>query len=390
MPSSSRIYLDNAATSFPKPESVYAAVDEYQRRIGAAIGRGTSRESIEVQRIADKCRQSASLTLGAEGPDRIIFTFNGTDGLNLALFGLCRPGDHVITTEFEHNSVLRPLRWLKDHKGVDVTAVRPGPDGQLDPSDVRKQIRTTTRLIAVQHASNVTGVVQPVEAICELARQTGILTLVDAAQTAGHWPINLADLPADILVCPGHKGLLGPLGTGLVYVRPGLEQVLECYRLGGTGTQSEDDRQPDQMPDRYESGNHNAPGLAGLGEGLAFVRTRTVEAIRQTEAELTERLVSGLKTSPGVTVYGHQPNIPHVGVVAFNVDGFAPQEVASILDETFGVQSRAGLHCAPGVHRFLGTFDHGGTVRFSVGVFSTVDEVDRAIAGVRELANCSP
>jgi len=390
LPSSSRIYLDNAATSFPKPESVYAAVDDYQRRNGSAIGRGTSRESVEVQRIADKCRQSASLTLGAEGPDRIVFTFNGTDGLNLALFGLCRPGDHVITTEFEHNSVLRPLRWLKDHQGVDVTVIRPGPDGQIDPTDVREQIRTTTRLIAVQHASNVTGVVQPVEAICELARQAGILTLVDAAQTAGHWPINLADLPADLLACPGHKGLLGPLGTGLVYVRPGLEHVLECYRLGGTGTQSEDDRQPDQMPDRYEAGNHNAPGLAGLGEGLAFVRGRTVEAIRQTEAELIQRLVSGLKASPGVTVYGHQPNIPHVGVVAFNVDSFAPQEVASILDETFGIQSRAGLHCAPGVHRFLGTFDRGGTVRFSVGVFSTADEVDQAIAGVRELANCSP
>ncbi len=389
MPSSSRIYLDNAATSFPKPESVYAAVDDYQRRIGAAIGRGTSRESIEVQRIADKCRQSASLTLGAEGPDRIIFTFNGTDGLNLALFGLCRPGDHVITTEFEHNSVLRPLRWLKDHRGVDVTLIRPGPDGQIDPSDVRKQIRTTTRLIAVQHASNVTGVVQPVEAICELARQTGILTLVDAAQTAGHWPINLSGLPADLLVCPGHKGLLGPLGTGLVYVRPGLEHVLECYRLGGTGTQSEDDRQPDQMPDRYEAGNHNAPGLAGLGEGLAFVRGRTIDAIRQIEAELIERLVSGLRASPGVTVYGHQPKVPHVGVVAFNVDGFAPQEVASILDETFGIQSRAGLHCAPGVHRFLETFDRGGTVRFSVGVFSTADEIDQAIAGVRELAICS-
>lgn len=389
MPSSSRIYLDNAATSFPKPESVYAAVDNYQRRNGAAIGRGTSRESFEIQRVADRCRQSASLILGAEGPDRIVFTFNGTDGLNLALFGLCRPGDHVITTEFEHNSVLRPLRWLKDHQGVDITAIRPGPDGQIEPSDIRKEIRATTRLIAVQHASNVTGVVQPVEAICEIARQTGILTLVDAAQTAGHWPIHLADLPADLLVCPGHKGLLGPLGTGLVYVRPGRERDVECYRLGGTGTQSEDDRQPDQMPDRYEAGNHNAPGLAGLEEGLAFVRGRTVEVIRQTEAELIDRLVAGLRVSPGVTVYGHQPNIPHLGVVAFNVDGFGPQEVASILDETFGIQSRAGLHCAPGVHRFLGTFDRGGTVRFSVGVFSTVDDVDQALAGVRELASCS-
>ena len=390
MASSSRIYLDNAATSFPKPEAVYAAVDHYQRQNGAAIGRGTSRESVEVQRIADRCRQLASLTLGAEGPDRIVFTFNGTDGLNLALFGLCRPGDQVITTEFEHNSVLRPLRWLKDHLGVEVTMIRPGPSGQIDPGEIQKQIRTTTRLIAVQHASNVTGVVQPIDAICELAREAGILTLVDAAQTAGHWPINLASIPADLLVCPGHKGLLGPLGTGLVYIRPGVEQVLECYRLGGTGTQSEDDRQPDQMPDRYEAGNHNAPGLVGLCEGLTFVKDRTVAAIHQSESELTERLVEGLKSCPGVTIYGHQPAIPHVGVVAFNVDGFAPHEVASILDETFGIQSRAGLHCAPGVHRFLGTFDRGGTVRFSVGVFTTTEDVDQAIAGVRELASCSP
>ncbi len=390
MASSSRIYLDNAATSFPKPEAVYAAVDHYQRQNGAAIGRGTSRESVEVQRIADRCRQLASLTLGAEGPDRIVFTFNGTDGLNLALFGLCRPGDQVITTEFEHNSVLRPLRWLKDHLGVEVTMIRPGPSGQIDPGEIQKQIRTTTRLIAVQHASNVTGVVQPIDAICELAREAGILTLVDAAQTAGHWPINLASIPADLLVCPGHKGLLGPLGTGLVYIRPGVEQVLECYRLGGTGTQSEDDRQPDQMPDRYEAGNHNAPGLVGLCEGLTFVKDRTVAAIHQSESELTERLVEGLKSCPGITVYGHQPAIPRVGVVAFNVDGFAPHEVASILDETFGIQSRAGLHCAPGVHRFLGTFDRGGTVRFSVGVFTTTEDVDQAIAGVRELASCSP
>ena len=390
MASSSRIYLDNAATSFPKPEAVYAAVDHYQRQNGAAIGRGTSRESVEVQRIADRCRQLASLTLGAEGPDRIVFTFNGTDGLNLALFGLCRPGDQVITTEFEHNSVLRPLRWLKDHLGVEVTMIRPGPSGQIDPGEIQKQIRTTTRLIAVQHASNVTGVVQPIDAICELAREAGILTLVDAAQTAGHWPINLASIPADLLVCPGHKGLLGPLGTGLVYIRPGVEQVLECYRLGGTGTQSEDDRQPDQMPDRYEAGNHNAPGLVGLCEGMTFVKDQTVEAIHQSESELTERLVEGLKSCPGITVYGHQPAIPRVGVVAFNVDGFAPHEVASILDETFGIQSRAGLHCAPGVHRFLGTFDRGGTVRFSVGVFTTTDDVDQAIAGVRKLASCSP
>ncbi len=381
-----RVYLDNAATSFPKPEAVYSAVDNYQRRIGVAVGRGAYREAVEAQRIVDRCRQLASQLLGAESSERIVFTFNGTDGLNLALMGVCRPGDHVITTEFEHNSVLRPLRWLKDHRGVDVTILRLNPDGRIEPNDVRAQLRPTTRLVAVQHASNVTGIVQPIEDICTVAREVKVLTLVDAAQTAGHWPINLAELPIDILACPGHKGLLGPLGTGLVYIRPGVEQHLDCYRLGGTGTQSEDDRQPESMPDRYEAGNHNAPGLAGLGAGLAFLHERTITEIHRHEAQLTDRLVAGLRALRGITVYGHGLGLPHVGVVSFNVDGFAPQEVASILDESFGVQARAGLHCAPGVHRFLGTIDRGGTVRFSVGPFTSVEDVDHGVVSVRELS----
>ena len=381
-----RVYLDNAATSFPKPEAVYSTVDDYQRRIGVSLGRGAYREAVEAQRIVDRCRQLASQLLGAESAERIIFTFNGTDGLNLALMGVCRPGDQVITTALEHNSVLRPLRWLQDHRGVEVTILRPNHDGRIEPNDVRRQLRPTTRLVAVQHASNVTGIVLPIEEICSVAREANVLTLVDAAQTAGHWPVNLAELPVDILACPGHKGLLGPLGTGLVYIRPGVEQNLGCYRLGGTGTQSEDDRQPESMPDRYEAGNHNAPGLAGLAAGLAFLQDRTIAAIRHQEEELVHRLVDGLLALPGVSVYGHQPGLPHVGVVSFNVEGFAPHEVASILDESFGVQARAGLHCAPGVHRFLGTFDRGGTVRFSVGAFTSVDEVEQGVAGVRELS----
>ena len=381
-----RVYLDNAATSFPKPESVYAAVDDYQREIGVAIGRGAYREAVEAQRIVDRCRNLAAQLLGAESPERIVFSFNGTDSLNLALMGLCRPGDHVITTEFEHNSVLRPLRWLKDHRNVDVTILRPNADGRIEPLKIRENLRPSTRLVAVQHASNVTGIVQPIEEICTIARQANVLTLVDAAQTAGHWPINLVQLPIDILACPGHKGLLGPLGTGLVYIRPGVEQTVECYRLGGTGTQSDDDHQPESMPDRYEAGNHNAPGLAGLGAGLAFLGEKTGAAVHQHAAELTDQLVTGLRAVRGVTVYGHQPELPHVGVVSFNIEGFAPQEVASILDESFGIQSRAGLHCAPGVHRFLGTIGQGGTVRLSAGPFTTVQDVEHAVACVRELS----
>ena len=382
-----RFYLDNAATSFPKPTTVYDAVDAYQRNIGAAVGRGAYREALESQRIVDRCRQRAATLFGADRPERIIFTYSGTDGLNMALVGLCRPGDHVITSELEHNSVLRPLRWLSETRGVQVTRVSPRADGRVEPADVRAALRPNTRVVAIQHASNVTGVVQPIAEIGEIARANGSLFLVDAAQTAGHLPLDVSQMPVDIMACPGHKGLLGPLGTGLVYLRPGIEQQLDCYRLGGTGTQSEDDRQPMQMPDRYESGNHNAPGLAGLDAALAHLQSETIEQVRRAEVELAGRLVEGLRSLARVTVFGHaSPQVPHVGVVSFNVAGFAPHEAASILDDSFGIQARAGLHCAPGAHRWLGTLDGGGTVRFSVGPFTKTSEIDHAISSVRELA----
>ena len=382
-----RVYLDNAATSFPKPMAVYDAVDRYQRSTGVSIGRGAYREAVESQRMLDRCRQRAAMLLGAESPQRIIFTYSGTDGLNMALVGLCRPGDHVVTSELEHNSVLRPLRWLSETRSVEVTRVSPRADGRIEPADARAVLRPNTRLVVIQHASNVTGVVQPIAEIGEIARANGSFVLIDAAQTAGHLPLDLSRLPVDVLACPGHKGLLGPLGTGLVYLRPGIERQLDCYRLGGTGTQSEDDRQPMPMPERYESGNHNAPGLAGLDAALAHLQGETAEQVRHAESELTGRLVEGLRSLARVTVYGHAtPTTPHVGVVSFNVSGFAPHEAASILDDSFGIQARAGLHCAPGAHRWLGTLDGGGTIRFSIGPFTTTSEIDHAISSVRELA----
>jgi cysteine desulfurase / selenocysteine lyase len=232
----------------------------------------------------------------------------------------------------------------------------------------------------------VTGVIQPIEQICEIARGANVLTLVDAAQTVGHTTVSVNHCPIDLLACPGHKGLLGPLGTGVLYVRTGLEESLVPSRVGGTGTHSDDDRQPEAMPDRFEAGNHNAPGIAGLAAALNELQERSIDAIQHHEQELTSRLVEGLRELSNVTVYGHQPTAPHVGVVSFNIEGFTPHEVASILDESFGIQARAGLHCAPGVHRFLGTFEQGGTVRFSVGAFTTTVEIEQALASVRELA----
>lgn len=382
----SRIYLDNAATSFPKPEGVYAAVDRYNRELGTAVGRSAYRAALDVQRAVNACRRRAAELFGAENPDQIIFAFNGTDALNIALHGLLDAGDHAITSTVEHSSVLRPLRELNRRRGVEVTHVAADRSGRVEPADIRAALRPNTKLVALIHASNVCGTVQPIEEVGEIAREAGALFLVDAAQSAGHLLIDLRTLPVDLLACPGHKGLLGPLGTGLLYIRPGVEERLHSLRQGGTGTKSEDDRQPDLLPDKYESGNHNAPGLFGLEAALAFVQEKSVAALRAHERELTARLLDGLRGQRGVDIPGPDDADDRVGVVSIRISGIEPQVLAGVLDESFGIETRAGLHCAPGMHRALGTFDSGGAVRFSVGPFNTTDDIDAAVAAIREIA----
>lgn len=383
---SERIYLDNAATSFPKPETVYAAVDQYNRQIGAAVGRGASTQAVEAQRIVDRCRMRAADLFGVRDVNHVIFTFNGTDSLNLALHGLIEAGDAVVTSEIEHNSVLRPLRSMADRMEIEVVRVPADQEGRVNAARFREAIRPGTKLVTLLHASNVSGSLQPIVEIGEIARAAGAVFVVDAAQTAGHLPIDFAKLPIDILCCPGHKGLLGPLGTGLVVIGDDVEERLHSLRQGGTGSVSEQDRQPDELPDKYESGNHNAPGLFGLEAALAWLREQTVESIRRHEMEMTARLIEGLTGVTGVTVHGTRNTADRVGVVSVTVLGYEPQDIASILDETFGIQTRAGLHCAPGAHRCLGTLDRGGTVRLSVGPFTTADNIDATTAALREIA----
>ncbi len=386
MPETDRIFLDNAATSFPKPESVYAAVDCYNRSSGVPVGRGAYEQAVDVQATVNLCRKRAAAILGAESPDRVIFTFNGTDSLNLAIHGrLLQAGDHVVTSMVEHNSVLRPLRELSLRCGIEVTHVRADQTGLVDAVNIRKAIQPNTKLVALIHASNVSGTIQPIEDVGEIARDAGILFLVDAAQSAGHLPINVQQLPIDLLACPGHKGLLGPLGTGILYVRPGVEAALNSVRQGGTGTHSEDDRQPESLPDKYESGNHNAPGLVGLESSLTYLQERGVESIHAFESELTEQLLDGLRGIDGVTTYGSPAAEGRVGVVSVAVNGFEPQILATILDQNFGIQTRTGLHCAPGAHKSLGTFDTGGTVRFSVGPFNTAEQIESTICAVADV-----
>ncbi len=341
-----RIYLDNAATSWPKPEAVYRAVDLYQRTLGCSPARSVYAEAIEVDRTVDTCRMAIARLIEAEGPERIVFTFNGTDALNLAIHGLLRPGDHAVTTVADHNSVLRPLRWLAERGRIELTHVPCDAEGVLDPDDFQTALRPNTRLVAMVHASNVTGVLQPVAEVARIARRHGAVFLVDAAQSLGHLPISVRTLDADLLAAPGHKGLLGPLGTGLLYVRPGLERQLETLRQGGTGTRSEEDRQPDSLPDRYESGNLNALGIFGLEAAVGYLHHRGIDHVRRHQIELTARLIAGLQAIPGVKIYGPSSACQRVGVVSIGVDGLSPQDVAAALDSACRVQVRAGLHCA--------------------------------------------
>lgn len=380
-----RIYLDNAATSWPKPESVYRAVDDYQRRLGAPAGRGAYAEAGEAERIVASCRKKIAQLIGASDPSRIVFTQNGTDSLNLALHGLLREGDHVVTSVCEHNSVLRPLRFLADLRKVNTTHVGCDSHGFVNPDDVRRAITPNTRLIALVHASNVTGAIQPVDEVGRIAAERGVAYLVDAAQSLGHVPVDVERIGCQLLAAPGHKGLLGPLGTGLLYVAPGLEEELLPLRQGGTGTRSDEDRQPDSLPDRYESGNLNVPGIVGLEAGVSEVLARGVASIEQHVRELTTRLLEGLTAIPGIIRYGPQSAERRVGVGSFNVAGYDPQELAALLDANWSIQTRAGLHCAPRMHAALGTTPKG-TVRVSLGMSNTDHDVDALMAALREIA----
>jgi cysteine desulfurase / selenocysteine lyase len=381
-----RTYLDNAATSWPKPETVYAAVDRYQREVGAAAGRGAYSHAVEAQRIVAEARRGCAELWGASDPDRIVFGFNGTDVLNLAIHGLLRSGDHVVTTVCEHNSVLRPLADAARQLGVEVTYVGCDGAGFVDLSDVQRALRPRTRLAAVTHASNVTGAVQPIAEIARVAHMSDALLLVDAAQSAGHVPLDVNALGADLVAASGHKGMLGPLGVGVLYVRPGVEKTLLPVRQGGTGTHSTEETPPDELPHRYEAGNLNMPALAGLAAATRFLIEKSVESIAAHEAELVNQFCDGLRSISGVRVYGPGEGQQRGPVVSLSVEGYDPQDFAAALDSAFGVECRAGLHCAPRMHAALGSLSRGGLVRFSCGWSTTRGDVDRALEAVAALA----
>lgn len=378
-----RIYLDNAATSWPKPEAVYQAVDRYQRSCGASSGRGVYSHAIESQQLVDQCRRSLATLLGASDPARVIFTSSGTDALNLAIQGILAPGDHVIASDADHNSVLRPLRMLEG-RGLALSII-PLADGRIDLEKIERAVRPSTKLVCVNHASNVTGIVQPLSEIAAICQRTGALLLVDAAQSLGHLPIDVAALGCDLLASPGHKGLWGPLGTGLLYVGDRVSELLRPLRYGGTGSRSVEETMPTELPDRLEAGNLNLPGIAGLGAGVREVLQVGVAAIAKHEQQLRAELIAGLSSIAGVQLYGAHPGAAAVGVVSLNVEGIDPLELASLLDANFGMQVRAGLHCAPRMHLSLGTAPTG-TVRLSLSHFTTSSQVASAVEAIRNIA----
>lgn len=375
------IYFDNAATSSPKPECVVDAVHRALTQFNANPGRSGHRAALEAGRTVQQTRERLQALIGAEESSAVIFTSNCTDALNLAIKGSLCYGDHVISTMLEHNSVLRPLNELAERGRISLTLLPPREDGFIDPGDVESAIRANTRLIAVTHASNVTGAIQPVAAIGQIAREHGVRYLIDGAQVLGAMPVNVRALRCDLYAFPGHKSLLGPQGTGGLYIRPGTP--LRTLREGGTGSSSDSMLQPKELPERYESGTVNLPGIAGLGAGCNYVSGQ-LSQIMSHERELTTALCKGLARIRGVVLYTPREEAARAGIVSFNLGDLSSSQTADALSRA-DIAVRGGLHCAPGVHRFLGTMRRGA-VRASVGHANTFAEVEQFLRTVCEIS----
>ena len=370
------IYLDHAASSFPKAPGVIDAVGAYLSLPAGSPGRAGYGTTVEASRVIFAARESVAALFGVRDSRRIIFTSGATESLNIVINGLLRPGDVVVTTRMEHNSVVRPLVRLSRERGVKVRVLT---------SDPAPEEFSGARLAVVCHGSNVTGELAPVERITDLAHRAGALVLLDAAQTAGTLPLNLPELGVDAMACSGHKGLLGPQGTGVLYLREGM-QLPEPLKVGGTGSRSESELQPEFLPDRYESGTANGPGIAGLGAAVEFLRRYGVERIADHIVSLGERFPEGESSIAAVRLFGPKAARDRLGTFSLVIPGRDNARVALQLEQRYGIAVRAGLHCAPWAHRAIGTFPQG-TIRVSLGHSTTAAEVDTVIAAFREIAS---
>lgn len=375
------IYLDNAATTWPKPEETIAAVENCIRHIGANPGRGGHKMSLAAGRVIYDTREAVANLLNVDDPARIVFTGNATESLNLALKGMLKPGSHVITTSVEHNAVARPLHALMS-LGVEATQIPCGKDGIIDPEEVTKALRRNTAAFVMLHASNVTGAIMPIAEVGKIARDSGIPLIVDAAQTAGFLDIDVDGMNIDILVFTGHKSLFGPQGTGGLFIREGIE--LDTLKEGGTGSQSESLEQPGDMPDKFESGTPNTPGIAGLGAGVKFIKTKGLDILRKHERDLMASFLEGLKQLKRIEIYGPANPELQVPVVSINVKGQDSSEIAFILDRVFDIACRSGLHCSPMAHKTIGTLETG-TIRFSFSYFNTIEDVNKTLEALDKI-----
>ncbi|MGQ9684444.1 MAG: aminotransferase class V-fold PLP-dependent enzyme [Anaerolineae bacterium] len=379
------IYLDNAATSWPKPPEVGQAMLRILDEVGGNPGRAGHRLAVEAGRVVYEGRRAIAALVNAGDALRVVFGANVTEALNLALHGLLRPGDHVITSSIEHNSVMRPLRAL-EARGVELSVVPCSPDGALDPDRVEAAVRGNTAMIVLNHASNVMGTILPIAEVGRIARRHGLLFLVDAAQTAGAYPLDMEGASIDLLAFTGHKSLYGPMGTGGLVLGPRVDvERLQPLKQGGTGSRSEFEEQPGFLPDMCESGTPNVVGIAGLAAGVGWVLRQGIETIRAHEVSLTQRLLDGLRAIAGVQVYGSLSAERQTATVSFRIKDMDPAETGLRLDEEYDILCRVGLHCSPAAHRTIGTYPVG-TVRFGLGAMNTTADVDAALAAVARLA----
>jgi cysteine desulfurase family protein len=378
------IYLDNSATSFPKPQATYDQMIIYTQKIAANPGRGSHRLAVQSAAVIYETRELLAQLFNIEDPMRIVFTKNCTEALNIGIKGLLRPGDHVVTTSMEHNSVLRPLHYLT-RRGVKVSIVKGNKWGYVDPEDLLSSMTKNTKLVVLTHCSNLTGTIQPIREVGKMCKERGIPFMVDAAQSAGVLPIDVQLDCIDLLAFPGHKGLYGPMGTGGLYISSTLKKM-EPLILGGTGSLSHSMEQPDFMPDMYESGTPNLPGIAGLNGGLKYVLEMGIDVIRAHEVQLINRMEAALGSTWNIQLYGPSGGERKGGILLLNIKGAEASEVAQLLDEQSEIYVRPGMHCAPLAHETIGT-SKTGAIRLSVGSYNTLDEMDIASKKLIELSH---
>ncbi len=377
-----RIYLDHAATSWPKSEAVLAAMDHFHRTEGAAAGRGTYAAAFRASAGIAQCRRRIARMIDADDETCISFHSNATAALNAAIHGLIRPGDHVVTTAAEHNSVLRPLTYLQENQRVRLTIVPCDAKGSVDANEVIDAVGPDTRMVAVTHASNVTGAMQPIEEIGFALKEKDVAVLCDAAQTFGYMPISLKEMNVDLFVAPGHKGGAGPLGTAMLYCHPRWHDELRPTIQGGTGSQSESLTMPESMPDKLESGNLNVPAIVGWDAGLRELTDEVLTATASRFLDLSAMLYRRLAKIPHVNVIGPSNFVP---LVSLTIDGMSPSDISAVLDSDFGIETRAGFHCAALIHHYINT-EQDGTLRISAGRETSDDEIDRVIDAIKDIA----